>query len=174
MNDDQQQLEQATSRNVTGLPLDEETEALQEGWQTLGELLEAVYPAEEMAPVTLPAEIVEPPTRRRREWSVALSVAASLAVVIGGAWYLDGPSDIESLRQIAKTGTDQQPLAPLTASRVDANNELLWNDKLDEEIALVGDEVAWFQQGESDVDGELATVVHHVDEIDEAFADDSF
>jgi hypothetical protein len=174
MNDDQQQLEQATSLTATGRPLDEETAELREGWQTLGELLEAAYPAEETALVTLPAEVVEAPTRRHRGWSVALSVAASLAVVIGGAWYLDGQSGIESQRQIAKTGTEQQPLAPLTASRVDASNELVWNDTLDEEIALVGDDVAWFQQRESDVDDELASVVHRVDEIDEALADDSF
>lgn len=149
----EQQLERATaSQSQPNVPLAPEAVPLHEAWLALGQLLEAAGHSADQ-PV---AVLVGPPPRERRRWILAavIGLAASLAAVA---------TIVGTMRGIVTAWTarpaESSPPATATASEspgegrgaviarqqqapvVSRRQGLAWEDTLDEEIALAGQEV---------------------------------
>jgi len=142
-------LEQATAaERPSGVPLDAETASLREGWLALGQLLEAAQPA-----LGEPLKLREPVERTSRaRWRRAGAVAAALLIGVTSAWEWtrsgrhDGASSMPALS--SRTAADiEHPVAPSKQPQLaPTEDELEWNDPLDQQITLVAQEVVRVQQ----------------------------
>ena len=126
---------------------DAETAAMREGWLALGELLEAAQPMLD-EPVRLP----EPPNRRlSARWKLAATAALAATVLLGvmlGRRFVEGnrQGGIASTPEGVAVGVER-PNAPSEQPRTMPTEEsLVWDDPLDEEIALAGQQIVRLQQ----------------------------
>ena len=158
----QRQLEQATAAECPpDAPLDAETASLREGWLALGQLLEAAQPA-----LDEPLELPQLPRRRApARWKlVGIAVlAASLLVGATLAW---------SLMRARQPGGLSPPPDELASPNV-KQDELHWDDSLDEEIALAGQQLVRIQQDWYYLDDPFGPVQHGLEQVAEDIEDDT-
>ena len=152
---------------------DAETAALREGWLALGELLEAAQPM-----LDQPVRLRQPPNRRVPVgWRLAGAAALAASVLLGMtlAWQLTrgsrggGTSSPSEGLAVAA----EEPNAPSEQPRtIPTEDELAWDDPLDEQIALAGQQILGLQQGWDYLDDAFGPVYHGLeameDDLDES------
>jgi len=163
----QDQLELATSAKLTDdSVLDEDTTALREGWLALRQLLESSDAVGDISP-NRPQPMVASHLAWRMSW---LAVAASLLLVLAGAWYLgrDGKRDPvkDAPDQIAYQNV--QPIAPtLPTSNLDQADDVpSWDDTLDDEITMASESLILVQQRWSTLDQQLDSVYEQIKQFE--------
>jgi hypothetical protein len=173
-------LERATAPG-TGLDddLDPETKALRESWLRFGQLLETLP----SLPVTLGegqayksplplgegqgVRAVPRSTRtRRRLLSTAALAAASLLIGILSVWTPDAmqKKSVTIEQQSAAIKTDDATLVHQNQPAAPKADELRWDDALDEQIELVGQQVTNAQQGSGDA---IALLQYGIERVQE-------
>ncbi|MCP5112261.1 MAG: hypothetical protein GY953_15665 [bacterium] len=163
MNEDlnrlQHDLEQATAVDAPDAPLEPRTAALRESWLLLGQLIEAAQPVPD-EPLKLKRFPVEPRrgTHTGSPRTVVAVLAASMLVTVTLAWSLTQNAS----QDIVTKPTDSQP--PL---------DVQWDDSLDEQIALAGEQLTRVQQDWHSLDDALASVAYAVEEFGEELTDDT-
>ena len=142
------QLERATAAGQSSdVPLDPETASLREGWLALGQLLEAAQGADDP-----PLELRPLRRQERTAWRVAAAaaLAASLVGAVTLAWNWVNTRHVGdqtpasthwASRDSIEAKSAAQPSEPLSPGA-----ELAWNDPLDDEIALAGQEMILVEQ----------------------------
>jgi len=139
----QRRLELATAADLPpNATLDDETASLREGWLALGKLLETSQPMCGELPRLRP---VRRPTDHDAFWEptgVAM-LAASLVIALTLALALIGvkaPGGLSTPPYLAVSPNVEQSLPEQAA------DELVWDDSLDEHLALVGREIVRIEQ----------------------------
>jgi hypothetical protein len=126
---------------------DAETAAWREGWLALGELLEAGQPTRH-APVPL----WQPPRRPARAvWrrAAAAAVAATLLLSVTLLWQAhrgNRRSGMPSPPQPLAAGLEPSTAPSAEPHTTSTEDELVWDDPLDEQIALAGQQILRLQQ----------------------------
>jgi hypothetical protein len=140
---DQQQLEQATSRELLAdLTLDEETRSLREGWLALGRALEqsrSDFDADSLA-TQLQAELtaVQPAETARKQvtpswWPLLLGMALALTMLVAAIRSLNDDSGQLPVANHPTTSDEPSAIAPADAAVADAA-VAAWSDPLDDEL----------------------------------------
>lgn len=159
-------LERATAS--TGPPdgdMDASTAALRETWRAWGQLLETIETP--MEPPALPPAAPRP----ARPWRLAAAavLAASVAVVAIAAWIAGSTRRTEGLASVQQTAAPASAKAPLVVARQPAvaasTPESQWDDRIDEQIARVGQELISMQQAWSPRADALERVRFRLEEI---------
>ena len=147
---------------------DAETAALREGWLALGELLEAAQPT-----LDGPVAIIEPPQRRMPvRWSLVAAAAVAASVLLGMmlVWQLgegnrrggtSSPSG-ELARGVEESDAPSEPLRPMPTE-----DELAWDDPLDDQIASAGQQIVHLQQDWDSLDDVFGPVYHGLEEMED-------
>ncbi len=170
----EQRLEAATSADVPSDAIrDEQTARLREGWQAMGEMLEAAYPATDRAiplpSMPLPAMPREKLGRRRRCAGLIAAAAAVVAcVAVGwGVWWMNRPG-VGSRGQIAKPVESPKTTVPIEIPNdVPVANDFAWDDELDERLAVAGRGVAGIRDEWDDLDNSFDAVYDGLQQIQE-------
>jgi hypothetical protein len=165
----QRLLEQATAaEGASGTDLDPEAASLREAWLDFGRLLEAAQPAACELPLLLgdgqqthssPLPLGErqgvramPRRASARRWlfSAAALVAASLLIGILTTWMpqtMDRPeSPAPATQQTTAINPPDAVLVQQKHQATKSGSESKWDDSLDEQLAQVGQQVAYAQQ----------------------------
>ena len=159
-------LERATAS--TGPPdgdMDASTAALRETWRAWGQLLETIETP--MQPPSLPPAAPRP----ARPWRLAAAavLAASVAVVATAAWIAGSTRRTEAPASVQQTAAPVNAKAPLVVVRQPATTpstpESQWDDRIDEQIARVGQELISMQQAWSPRADALEHVRFRLEEI---------
>jgi hypothetical protein len=165
LNELERRLTAATEPECPGhLLSDAETAALREGWLALGELLDAAQPALDQ-PVRLP----EPPTRwMSARWKLAAAAALAVTVLLGVtlAWQFVGGNRGGDIASPTEGG--EGPNAPWEPSfTMPTEEELVWDDPLDEQIALAGEQIVRLQQDWDYLDDAFGPVYSGLEEMED-------
>lgn len=176
LNQLRRQLEQATSAEVPpDVSLDDQTRSLRQTWLALGQLLETAQPAPDE-----PLQLRPMPRRTvRSRWRLAAVAVLAASLLVGVAlalsWLGRTPSG-----QIAtpKSSQDKKSARPEEEQRPpavveDQADEWDWDDSLDEQIAMAGQEVVLVQQGWHDLDDAFGSVQVGLEEIEEDIQDET-
>jgi hypothetical protein len=188
MNEDpdklQRSLEQATAaEGASADGLDPETASLREAWLAFGQLLEAAQPPLDKFPLPVTGERQEGramrPDRLRR-WLVPIAglLAASLLVGIAITWMSRTTNPSENVRpapeQTASTNRPvtapayEQPQPTTTAKGPQ------WDDSFDEQLAQLGQQMAYAREGQSCQSDDIALVQYRMEQFRQEIQADSF
>ena len=147
---------------------DAETAALREGWLALGELLEAAQPM-----LDQPVRLRQPPNRRVPVgWRLAGAAALAASVLLGMtlAWQLTrgirGGSTSSPSEGLA-VGVRESKVPPEQPRTVPTDDELVWDDPLDEQIASAGQQILRLQQDWDYLDDAFGPVYHGLEEMED-------
>jgi len=159
-------LERATSS--TGPPddaMDASAAALRETWRAWGQLLETIEtPMEQRA---MPP--VAPRSSRPRRLTAVAVLAVSVAVVAVAAWIAGSTRQSEEPGSMQETSVSGETKAPTVAARQPAGTlpppESRWDDRIDEQIARVGQELICVRQAWSPRADALERVRSRLEEI---------
>jgi hypothetical protein len=147
---------------------DAETAALREGWLALGELLEAAQPT-----LDEPVRLRQPPPRRvPAGWRLAGAAAVAASVLLGTMLVWQGvdsnrrggtPSPSGGLaRGVEEPDAPSEPLRPMPTE-----DELAWDDPLDDQIASAGQQILRLQQDWDYLDDAFGPVYHGLEEMED-------
>jgi hypothetical protein len=174
----QQMLEQATA--AEGEPegdLDGQAASLREAWLAFGQLLEAAQPPLETFPLPLTGEQqggkATPPVRPHR-WLVPIGglLAASLLVGIATTWTLRTTNRSENSHTVpVQTASAQAHKRPQPAA---TSNGPEWNDSFDEQIAQLGQQLAYARDGQSGQPDAFGLVQYRIDQFRQEMQADTF
>ncbi len=146
---------------------DAETAALREGWLALGGLLEVAQPT-----LDDPVRLRQPSERRLRvRWRLAAVATAALVLLgITLAWrWAEGNrrSGTSSSSGGLAIGEEESEAASGRSFPMPTEDELLWDDPLDDQIASAAEQIAHFQQDWDYLDDVFGPVHHGLEEMEE-------
>ncbi len=145
--------------------MDASTAALRETWRAWGQLLETIETP--MAPPALPPAAPRP----ARPWRLAAAavLATSVAVVAIAAWIAGSTRRTEDPASVQQRAAPASAKAPPVVARQPAvaasPPESQWDDRIDEQIARVGQELISMQQAWSPRADALEHVRFRLEEI---------
>lgn len=151
MSEDVRQLQDMLERATASMgppdgDMDASTAALRETWRAWGPLLETIE-------TPMPRVAIPPPApRSARPWRLAAGavLAASVAIVALAAWIAGSTRRSEAPASVQPVAAPAKGEAPQVAARrptiAPSTPESLWDDRIDEQIARVGQELICVQQ----------------------------
>jgi len=185
-NELKRRLEEATAReSPRGVPSDDETASLREGWVALGHLMETAQPIDE------PFDL-RPVAQRTRGSGRVVAIVAALAVslLIGTitAWLLignappDGPNVPDGVAAIddgqerpAEPFPEKPPVQPERVLAVAPPSEeifvdpLAWDDSFDDQLALLGEDVIRMEEDWYHLDDPFESILDALEQMEEEF-----
>jgi len=165
----QRMLEAATSTDMpSDVMLDEETAELREGWDALGQMLQARD--DQFDPNAVVVQLKRRQSKRRTRLAAMAAVAASLLVAlgVGGYWIATSPDGATTVKNDRSNGKKIE-----SPNETPADVNLDWDDSWDSEVALASEEIIRVQQDWHATGGPLLILQHQLDEIEQGIDEES-
>ncbi len=163
---------------------DAETASLREGWLALGQLLETAQPMSDASALEelLPSPQAAP-SKASSHWKASLAAALAASLVIGAtlAWnFMSRRTEIPSqpTHDVAVEDTDREAPQPIPTVEKEAiaenpTDELQWDDSLDDQLALVSQEIMRIEGDWDYLDDAFSPVWEEIDRIEQDIEEDT-